>query len=225
MESSYRPLSLLVERGKEAEFTDRLSEETPLYSLPSDQIRQLVGYDFHRGVMACGERQELPGIDELLFEADQTSIALAILGVSEHENLGGIIRTATALGIERLLVGPNTVDPFSRRVIRVSMATVFKQRLYRLDQPETQLALLQQSRGVRIIATTLDADATSLDEFLMDDRDSIVIVGNEANGVDPQIQRIATDRVTIQMKLGTDSLNVSVAAAIFIYQLTGRRRS
>ena len=223
LESNHAILSVLTERGKEMELASLLAEEIPLYSLPSDQIRQLVGFDFHRGVLACGRRPALKDASELRFRPHAPPVALAALGVSEHENLGSMIRTATALGIEHLLVGPKTADPFYRRSIRVSMATVFQQNLYRLDQPDRQLGELEETRNIRTIVTTLDRDATPLDALQLDDRESILVVGNEAAGVDRQIQDLATDRVTIPM-LGTDSLNVSVAAAICMYHLIGRCR-
>jgi tRNA G18 (ribose-2'-O)-methylase SpoU len=147
-----------------------------------------------------------------------------MLGINQRENLGSMMRTAAALGIENLLIGPRTADPFSRRTIRVSMATVLKQQLYELDQPADQLARLQRTRDVRTIITTLDAGATPLDKFEPDDRKMVLVVGNEAEGVDHATQAIATDRVTIPMQLGTDSLNVAVAAAIIMYQLLSRHR-
>ena len=70
------------------------------------------------------------------------------------------------------------------------------------------------------MVTTLSAGAMPLNEIVMDDRHGILVVGNEADGVDQSIQDIASDCITIPMKLGTDSLNVSVAAAIVMYHLT-----
>lgn len=223
IESPHEVISLLVERGRESEAQGWLDQPTPVYSLPSLQIRQLVGFNFHRGVLACGRRPKLPPLDMFQFRPGLPTIALAILGVNQRENLGGMMRSAAALGIENLLIGPKTADPFSRRTIRVSMATVLKQRLFRLEQPADQLARLQQTRNFRTIVTTLDSDATPLGQFQPDDRETILVVGNEAEGVDPATEQIATDRLTIPMQLGTDSLNVSVAAAIFMYELLHRR--
>jgi tRNA G18 (ribose-2'-O)-methylase SpoU len=132
------------------------------------------------------------------------------------------MRTAAAFGIEQLLIGPRTADPLGRRTIRVSMAAVLQQILFDLDRPLAQLSVLQRTRNIRTIATTLDPAATSLDEFVPDDRNCILILGNEARGIDQSIQQAATDRVTIPMQLGTDSLNVSIAAAIFMYALRSR---
>jgi tRNA G18 (ribose-2'-O)-methylase SpoU len=222
IESPQAIISVLLEHGKHAEIADRLPAQTPVYSLPSTQIERLVGFDFHRGILACGRRPKRRTIDDLQREPESPPVSLAVLGIDLHENLGSMIRTASALGIESLLIGPKTADPFARRTIRVSMGCVLTQRLYDLDRPVAQLSELQRSRNLRTIVTTLDDRATPLNQFVGDDRNSILIVGNEAKGIDGAIQDIATDRVTIPMQPGFDSLNVSVAAAICMYQLLDR---
>lgn len=221
-------LSLLVHETMESEVEAwvreaRLPEATPVYSLPPEQIQALVGFPFHRGVLACGARPNFDASGKLIFQNNQLPLALAMLGVSELENIGSMVRTAVAIGIEHLLVGPKTADPFSRRAIRVSMATVFSPKIYQLDQSIEELAAFEQ-QGIRMIATTLDKDATPINEFVTDQRPAILMVGNEAQGIDPQIQEMATDRVTIPMHGGTDSLNVAVAAAIFMHSIAGQMR-
>lgn len=222
VESNYEVDSVLVQHGREAEFAALVDDGVVIYSLPSDQIQELVGYPFHRGVLATGRRKPwLPWSKLCEFQAEKKSpLLLAVLGVAQHDNLGSIIRSAAALGVQQILIGPGTVDPLSRRVIRVSMATVFSQQLYRLDDPIEQLTQLQERSGLRTVATTLDKDALPLEDFSHDHRDCLLIFGSEAEGIDQSVQRIVTDRLTIPMQSGTDSLNVSVAAAIFMYALS-----
>jgi tRNA G18 (ribose-2'-O)-methylase SpoU len=220
IESPLQVISVLVEQGKEQEVSAWLRDETPIYVLPSGRVRQLVGYDFHRGVLACGRRPTLLTGDALSFAGSTTPLALAAIGVNQRENLGSILRTSAALGIDRILIGGETADPYSRRTVRVSMAAVLKQTLHRLESPASDLQRLQQTHGLRTFVTTLSSDATPLDQVVMDQRPGILVMGSEADGIDPGIEAIATDRVTIPMQLGTDSLNVSVAAAIFLYELT-----
>ena len=217
-------MSILVEHGNEQEVAGWADGETPVFSLPREQVRALVGYKFHRGVLACGRRPDWRSIHELTLNRLQQPVALAAVGVNQRENLGSMLRTAAALGIENVLIGPNTADPFARRSVRVSMGAVLKQRLYRLDQPLAQLRSLGQSGRVRTVVTTLSGDAEPLERFVADDRACVLVLGSEAEGIDPEIEAIATDRVTIPMQLGTDSLNVSVAAAIFMYELVSRYR-
>ena len=223
IDSRFEVDSVLVQRGRETEYADSLDPSVPLYVLSREHIRNLVGYDFHRGVLAAGTRLPWSNPTQLRMASPGARIALAILGVTEHENLGSIIRTATAFGIDHVLIGPDTIDPFSRRVIRVSMGTIFQQNLYDLDRPLEQLEALTQE-GVRTIVTTLRAGAATLDDLELDDRDCLLIVGNEAQGVSEAIHRLASDQVKIPMKLGTDSLNVAVASAIFIHDLCRKQQ-
>jgi tRNA G18 (ribose-2'-O)-methylase SpoU len=104
------------------------------------------------------------------------------------------------------------------------MAAVLHQTLYSLDDPADQLKSLVDEQGYRTVVTTL-GHAVPLNQFAPDDRPMILVVGNEAEGVSAEVERAATDRVTIPMKLGTDSLNVAVATAIFLYQLASGVRN
>lgn len=220
LQSDHHVESLLVQEGKDlGSITKSLSPETPVYTLPADRIRELVGFDFHRGMMACGIRPRPMDAERSIKPIERAKLALAVLGVTEHENLGSILRSASALGIQNVLIGAGTIDPYARRTIRVSMGTVFGLTLYRLDRPRDQLLSLRKA-GIRTLVTTLATEATPLSEFQASREPAVLIVGNEAFGVAPEIQSLATDRVTIPMKLGTDSLNVSVAAAICMYELS-----
>jgi tRNA G18 (ribose-2'-O)-methylase SpoU len=220
LESPIECLSILVEAGREADVASWADNRVPIYALPAERIRSLVGYHFHRGMLACGRRPILGSIDSLQLDQSHPPMALAAVGVNQRENLGSMLRTSAALGIEKVLIGPLTADPYSRRTVRVSMGAVLKQRLYALNEPLVELARLQATGRVRTVVTTLSRDATPLDQFALDDRASILVMGGEAEGIDPAIEGMASDRVTIPMQLGTDSLNVAVAAAIFLYELT-----
>lgn len=226
--------SVVVQAGRETEVAAWFDESVPVFVLSAAHIRRLVGYDFHRGILAVGVRPPRRTMDDLLgdwsgvgleYESNRASsnVALAVLGVSGRDNLGSMIRSATALGIDRLLIGPKTADPFSRRSVRVSMGTIFSQHVYQLADPQREFASLSDV-GVRTIVTTLSHDATPLGELAMDDRPTILVVGSEPDGVDRGVESIASDRVTIPMQLDTDSLNVAVAAAIFMYELVRARK-
>ncbi len=164
------------------------------------------------------------GIDSLDLSTSPSRLALAALGVDHRENLGSMLRSASAMGVDRIVVCPQTADPYARRTIRVSMAAVLRQKLYEMRDPAADVRKLSQSKRIRTIVTSLTSDATPLDQFELDERPSLLVMGSEATGVDPAVAAAATDRVTIPMQLGTDSLNVSIAAAIFMYELAVRRR-
>lgn len=220
-ESRHAVRHVLVERGRESVAAEIVSDSTPVYSLPGDQMRKLVGFDFHRGLLACGERPPLSSINQLQLGGEHPRLALVALGINQRENLGSMMRSAAAFGVRDILIDRKSADPYSRRAVRVSMATVLKQTVYDLDHPAEQLTWMSSSRGYRTVVTTLGQDATPLDQLVRDERPIVLVVGNEADGIEADIQAAATDRVTIPMQLGTDSLNVAVAAAVLLYQLRG----
>ena len=214
--------SVVVQAGREQEVSAWFPDSVPIYVLSAAQIRTLVGFDFHRGILACGRRPPQRPIEELKFAPQDCPIALAVLGVSQRDNLGSMVRTATSLGIDRLILGPRTADLFSRRAIRVSMGAALSQAVYHLNDSQRELAAVAKAGGLRTVVTSLSPDATPLHDFVVDERPIILVVGSEPDGVDTDVQSIATDRVQIPMRLGMDSLNVSVAAAIFMYDLVRR---
>ena len=211
--------SVVVQQGQESRI-DACGKSFPVYSLDANSIRQLVGFDFHRGILGCGRRPEFSALDSLSITPGLPPVVLGVIGVDQHDNLGSMIRTASALGINNVLVDSKTIDPYARRTIRVSMATVFQQRMYLLTDPVNELRDLQSNSQFRVVATTIDREATGLDDFRSDHRPVVLLVGSEANGLSHEIQNLASDRVCIPMELGTDSLNVSIAAAICMYGLT-----
>ena len=224
-QSDYGVHSVVVQEGRQDEISQWFSHssyyaDTHFYVLSAAEIRKLVGFDFHRGVIACGISEPAKPVSDLLQMTPTPPIVLATLGVSDQENLGSIIRTATAMGVHHLIHDQVSINPLARRVIRTSMATVFSQTLYSTDSAKRDLESLTCQAGFRTIATTLSKDATPIDQFQRDDRPMILMLGNESTGLSHDLQSMATDRVTIPMTMATDSLNVSIAAAIFLYELT-----
>lgn len=227
--------SIVVQQGQVAEVTSWLNASTRregvgtddviLYVLSKLEIRKLVGFDFHRGVIACGRRPDTLGVADLIKLSSKPPVVLAAMGISDRENLGSMIRSATAMGIDHVMVDSRTIDPFARRVIRTSMATIFQQTVYVTQSAESDLASLVSHGGFRTVATTLHLDATLIDQFEIDSRPIVLMMGNEADGLSKPLQDTATDRVTLPMSGGTDSLNVSVATAIFIYEINRLRKA
>ncbi|TWU36700.1 tRNA (guanosine(18)-2'-O)-methyltransferase [Novipirellula aureliae] len=223
LESDYEIESLLLQAGSQQSLLDGIPNHIPVYSLPGDEIRSLVGFDFHRGVMACGYRKRLSSIEEFSERHVIPKVAVAMLGVTELENVGSILRSAAAFGIHAVLVDQLTADVYSRRVIRVSMATVFQHSFFQFDDVESQLRRLANDASFRIIATALGTDSIPINDFVHRDQPTILMVGNEAQGLSERVKKIATDRLTIPMMPGTDSLNVGVATAIFMHELTRQK--
>jgi tRNA G18 (ribose-2'-O)-methylase SpoU len=131
--------------------------------------------------------------------------------------MGSILRTCAALGISDIFLGPECVDPFARRVLRVSMGNAFKLRFYEVSRP---LELLRrfEDLGIESISACLSDDSEELSTFHRRG-DSVLLLGNEARGLPKEIQYRTNRRLEIGMDLSTDSLNVSVAAGIILHNL------
>ena len=217
LRSPYALHSVLVSDKYLSQWQDRLPAEANVWVVAEDQIAAVLGFHFHRGILACGLRQRPSQLRTALpqpLPADSTMVAL--VGVQDPENMGGILRSCAALGIEHILVGPGCADPLARRVLRVSMGTVLRLKLYPALDLLADLAWLRQEHQVESLATTLASDSRAL-ESATRHGPLVILMGNEAHGLPPAVQAAADHRVRIDMCLGTDSLNVSVAAGIVLH--------
>ena len=157
------------------------------------------------------------------FDPDLTSskskhwIGAFAIGVQDPENLGVILRTCAGLGIQDCLLGPGTADPLSRRVLRVSLGGLLQFNLFSAFNPEITVKELTES-GIDSVATSLQEPSLPLETF-HNNHPTMVLIGNEANGLPSALQQACSHRVKIAMELDTDSFNVSVATGIVLHYL------
>jgi tRNA G18 (ribose-2'-O)-methylase SpoU len=214
--SRYQADSLLIEPSFAEKYQGLAGPNLPIYVVPREVMLQTVGFPFHRGVMGCGRRVSLPAPAEVIPHGGETCLVAVCPEMHDPTNLGTIIRTSLALGVDALLLGPTCADPFSRRVIRVSMGAVLRLPLARLDPLVETLLELRDSLQVELCATVLDPAAELLLGFRRARRTAILF-GSEGHGLPPEAIELCLRRVTIPMPPSTDSLNASVAAGIFLH--------
>jgi len=207
--------SIFLDRKYCAQYLDLLPKHVPIILVDHSLVKEVVGYNFHRGVLACGRRQPLQRVSLALGSAMKSETWVGMIGIQDPENVGGILRSAAGLGIGRVLIGPGTADPLSRRALRVSMGNVLSLELFETLHPLSDLAILRQL-GLECVATSLGPDSVPLETA---DRKGplLILVGNEREGLPDSILAQVDRCVRIDMHRNTDSLNVSVAAAIAMY--------
>ena len=144
---------------------------------------------------------------------------LALEGVGNPDNVGGLFRIALALGIEAVLLNDATADPLYRKAIRTSMAATLRVPFVRAGDWLAALTSLR-AHGLRIVALTPHPEALPLEEYAasMDDR-MVIVVGSEGFGMTAASLAHADVRVRIPVDPRADSLNVVNAAAIALYAL------
>lgn len=216
LESDYGVESLLVEERFLPRFESLLPADTPLYTGPQVLLEQIIGFNFHRGVLACGRRKPPSTLKELAAKVPPRSLVVACPDVQDPTNLGSIIRTSASFGASAVLLGDQCADPFSRRVLRVSMGAVFGLPIIECADLAADLTLLKHELSFDLIATVVDAGAENLATSRRPHRLALLL-GGEGHGLASEWLDLSTRRVTIPMQLGVDSLNVAVAAAIFLF--------
>jgi tRNA G18 (ribose-2'-O)-methylase SpoU len=216
LRSDFAVHSVLLSQRRAAEFQDELPESVPVYVLPDHQAAELIGYNFHSGALACGYRRSDVDLDAILHRAAARSLLVVCTDVQDAENLGSIVRLSAAFGAEALLTGERCADPFSRRALRVSMANALSLPVLTCRNLVSQLRRLRDEFDFELVATVLDGQAESLEQARGADRLALLF-GNEAHGLGPQWVELCSRSITIPMERGTDSLNVSTAAAVFLY--------
>ena len=217
VDSGLRIDSFLIDEKYLDEAVEWLPGETDLFVIPGALVSELIGFSFHRGYLACGIRSPLLSPTPDVWRANPDWMGVMLIGVQDPENMGSIFRTCAALGISEVLIGPECVDPFARRVLRVSMGNAFKLKLF---DGTGMIPLIEDcnSKGIESIAASLEDPSQELSGFSVAGP-TLVLFGNEAHGLPLQVQAVVSRRVRIDMELGTDSLNVSVAAGIILHNL------
>jgi len=198
--------------------------DLPILVASSGEVDRLVGFAHHAGVLACGKRPEPLDVDGLLAAAGELVTLLVATEITNHENLGALIRTAAGFGCVAILLGERCCDPFYRRCVRVSMGAVFRLPVVRCDDLRGLLSGLAERWGLHRVATVCQADAVSLAEVPRPkspaaDRVAL-LVGEEARGLHRYWHPVCDAFVTIPMAPDTDSLNVNAAAAVALYHFT-----
>lgn len=153
--------------------------------------------------------QNLSGISRLLI----------VDGVQDPGNLGTIIRTADALGVQAMLTLAGTVDAYNEKVVRSAMGSLFHLRLQQgCEWPEILPSLRQA--GLQLVVTCLQ-DAVPYDRAHYAEKVAL-IVGNEGVGVSRESLQYADLRVTIPISGQAESLNVAIATGIVLAELAKR---
>lgn len=208
--------SVLAEERFAERLLPKLAAGVPLYVAPRQIVEALAGFNFHRGVLAAGYRPRPSSLDEWLAGGGERATFVVCAGVQDPENLGTIIRSSAAFGAAGVLLGWHSADPFSRRVARTSMGANFKPFLRVSPDLPDDLRALREQHGVELVAAVLDDSAEPLVTFRRVPRTALLF-GSEGHGLPDELIALCDRRATIPMRHGTDSLNVSIAAGIFLH--------
>ena len=170
-----------------------------------------------------------------LFERDLQTIVIADQ-LQDPGNLGTIIRTAEAAGADGLVTTRHTVDPFNHKALRASMGSALRLPLV-TDAKRADVMKLCRERGIKIVGSrptparpqgVIEDVARTETIYIYTEANFTVpialILGKEASGISEDAAAQADEFVHIPMAEAVESLNVSAAAAILLYEVARQRR-
>ena len=237
LDSPYETTSFFIAESKRSWLDDTVGsrstqtpelERIPWFVLPDRCMGEVVGFQFHSGIMASGRRRMplalsrkveawfSPPVDGEVM--DRVTL-LALPAMQSPENLGSLVRSARGLGGQVVILSPASADPLSRRVLRVSMGHSLYMPYFQTVDWLTDLERLREA-GFRLIGFENHANMSLLGSAPRYPR-QVLVFGNEFEGLNSEILARMDEIVGIPMSIGVDSLNVSVAGALALYHYSG----
>ena len=198
-----------------------------VYEITRETLREVAGFDLHRGLVASADRAPGRSVDDVI---DGAATVVVLEGVNDHENIGSMFRNAAGMGVDGILFGAGCADPLYRRVVRVSMGHVLRTPFAHTGGTpttwQTGLSRLADA-GFTLVSLTPDPAAEHIADVLDPPGGTppakvALLVGAEGPGLTEHAMRATDHRARIPMEEGTDSLNLAQAAAIAFYE---RQRS
>lgn len=190
---------------------------------PRDQLTRLARTDAHQGVLAVVRERKFLGIEDLLNtgEPRQHKFFLALDGVEDPHNLGALLRTADAAGVDGVILPERRSAPVTATVAKTSAGASEHVRIARVTN---LVRALEQMKKKHVWVLGLDERGTpDYTEFDFK-TDCVLVLGREGAGLHDLVKRTCDHLLRIPMAGQVSSLNVSVAGAVVMYEAMRQRR-
>ena len=184
-------------------------------------LETLTGFSMYQGLLAVGKIPTQPSLQEVISRNPRPCLLAAVDALSSAENIGALVRNCVAFDVHALIVGETSSSPFLRRAVRSSMGTIFQLPIVESQNLVGTLHELR-SRGVHCVAAHPHVNGRTVTQVRLDS-DCCIVFGSEGYGISQPVLAECNEAAAIRMSPSVDSLNVSNAAAVFLYE-TNRQR-
>lgn len=211
----YKVCEYLISQDFESKYSDKLpyfSSKSKVFTLTNSLFKETSDTKTPQGILAVCLKKQYE-LDNILTLANP--FLLIINNLQDPGNLGTIIRVADASGVDCIIISKNTVDLYNPKVLRATMGSIFHLPIINEVDINEYILKLKQNH-INILATHLNAAINFYSTDLT--KPTAIIVGNEANGLTDDISAKADTLVKIPMIGKAESLNVSMATAIVLYE-------
>lgn len=225
LESHFGVVSALMPEKWLAELEPLLKrrlENVKVFLAEKKLLETLTGFSMYQGLLAVGKIPAQIPLEKILAMAPRPHFLAAVDSLSNAENLGALVRNCAAFETQALIVGETCASPFLRRAVRSSMGTVFQLPIVETSNLADCLSVLRERR-IRCIAAHPHVEGRMFSDADFSS-DCCILFGSEGHGISPRVLDLCDDAVAIPMPPTVDSLNVSSAAAVFLYEANRQRR-
>ena len=185
-----------------------ITENMKIYEISDNLFKELISTENPQGILAVINMNMMP------IRADGSFYVLCDK-LQDPGNLGTIIRTAHAAGVQGIILTKGTVDIYNEKTIRSTMGSMFYIPIH-YDDDNLSFVKSLKGEGFNLVVTSLDTDK---DFFQEDLRGKVILtVGNEGNGVSEEVFALADTKVKIPMPGNAESLNVAIATSVIMYE-------
>lgn len=207
-QAEYIALSDTLETETIEEITREVGEEK-VYIFKEELFIQLTDTKNSQGIIGYFKPVHKENIKDI-----EEGRYLFLDDLQDPGNIGGLIRSVEAFGIDGIILSENTCELYNPKLLRSTMASIFRVKTYIVDKKEIQNL---KNKGFKIIATSIEEASVSY-KYQFPQK-LVLVLGNEANGVSEEIFNIADEKIYIPMSENINSLNVNVAGSILCYEM------
>lgn len=225
-----RVLTLFALKGRDDHRLKRIFELADPFGISiqqasKDSLEKLAGLPFHQGVVAAVRAHPTLNENDLekLIEANQDVFLLALDQVTDPHNLGACIRTAAAMGVHAVVVSRDRSASLTPTARKVAAGGAEKVKFIQVTNLARTLAMVKDKYNVRVIGTMLDEQALPVQECDLTGP-VVIVMGAEDTGLRPITQSQCDHKVYIPMNGNLQSLNVSVATGMALYEACRQRQ-
>lgn len=190
-----------------------------------DKLEKMAGQPFHQGVVAAVRPHPTLNEQDLdaLLKNNPKALLLALDQVTDPHNLGACIRTAAAMGAEAVIVPRDRSASLTPTARKIAAGGAEKVKFIQVTNLARSLATIKDEFNVRVVGTMLDEKAMPIHEFDFTGTGICVVMGAEDTGLRPITQSQCDQTVYIPMNGNLQSLNVSVATGMALYEACRQR--
>ncbi|TCB35861.1 23S rRNA (guanosine(2251)-2'-O)-methyltransferase RlmB [Acinetobacter sp. ANC 4910] len=227
-----RVLTLFTLKGRDDQRLKRVLELAEPFGISvqqtgRDRLEKMAGLPFHQGVVAAVRPNPVFNEKDLeaLLKQSPNCLLLGLDQVTDPHNLGACIRTAAAMGVEAVIVPRDRSASLTPTARKVAAGGAEKVKFIQVTNLARTLAQIKDEFNVRVVGTMLDEKALPLQQFDFTGTAVCVVMGAEDTGLRPITQSQCDQTVYIPMAGNLQSLNVSVATGMALYEACRQRQS